>query len=435
MKHIHTHITACFLISAFSLQAQVVTDSLSLTNILVSVLTNYPELKKAENDLTAADAKIALTKTALLPDVAFSTGYNRLGPVSSFMFGTKQVQLTPENMYNATLSLSENLLDFGKTNKNVAIDEKNKTLQHLTIEQVRRRLTMAVLGNYYTISYLQEALRIKDEQLQTLNQHLDFVHKKVATGSATQYDLLSTKVRISSVENQKTDLQTALEVQTSYLNALMGKEKEHTFSLKNEPLTIVPIASLDSLCNQAVANRQEMKLALQKVELMKLKINAIKVQNNPSLNLQANAGFKNGYFNADLEDVGKLNYLVGVVLRVPVFDANRTKYTMVQANINLDNSHEEVELLRRNLTNEIVENRANVQAAFKKINQSELQLQQATQAYNLAEISYKNGAITNLDLLDSYTAVSESQLGLFKAKTDYLFEVKKLKSAVGEKPL
>ena len=42
------------------------------------------------------------------------------------------------------------------------------------------------------------------------------------------------------------------------------------------------------------------------------------------------------------------------------------------------------------------------------------------------------GTITNLDLLDSYTALSESKLGLFKTKIDYTVSLLKLKIATGE---
>jgi len=90
-------------------------------------------------------------------------------------------------------------------------------------------------------------------------------------------------------------------------------------------------------------------------------------------------------------------------------------------------------MLRRSITNEIVESRANAEAALKKVKQSELQLQQALQAYNLAEVSYKAGTVTNLDLLDSYTAVSESKLVLFKTRIDYTVNLQRLKIAIGER--
>ena len=74
---------------------------------------------------------------------------------------------------------------------------------------------------------------------------------------------------------------------------------------------------------------------------------------------------------------------------MPIFDANHSKYSKIQANVELEKSQIETELIYRSITNEVVENRANAEAAQKKVKQSILQLQQAIQAYDLAEVSYK----------------------------------------------
>jgi len=422
-----------FLVPMALVQGQnTASDSLTLSGILSTVITNYPALKKAEKELMAADAKIDLTKTAYLPDVSFSTSYNRIGPVSSITLGKDKMKLYPEDMYNATFSVNQNLYDFGKTSKNLALDEKSKKLVQLTVDQAKQQVSMAVMGTYYTISFLQEAIQIKDDQLNTLNEHLQFVQKKAATGSATQYDIMTTKVRMSVIENQKTDLQTALQIQISQLNSYLGKPQSNPILLKKDLQIQQMIPSVDSLCNVAFANRNELKMALQKESISKSRLNVIKVQNNPSLNFVANGGFKNGYLNSSFEDVGKLNFAVGVGLKVPLFDANRSKYTKIQANAYFEENQQETELMRRSITNEIVESRANAEAALKKVKQSELQLQQALQAYNLAEVSYKAGAVTNLDLLDSNTSVSESKLVLFKTKIDYTVYLQRLKIALGE---
>ena len=335
-------------------------------------------------------------------------------------------------MYNGSVSINQNIYDFGKTTKNLALEEKNKEMLQFNIEQSKQRLSLIVMGTYYSINFLQEAIRIKDDQINNLNKHLLFVQKKEETGSATQYDILSTKVRISAIENQKTDLQTALEIQICQLNSFLGRDKNSPVLLKKEIQQTEIIPSVDSLCNEAFTNRYEIKIASQKEEISELRLNVIKAQNNPSLNFQATGGYKNGYFNSNMEDIGKVNYVVGFVLKIPVFDANRSKYSKIQVNSEIKSHQQETEVIRRNITNEVVENHANAMAALKKIKQPELQVQQATQAYNLAEVSYKSGTITNLDLLDSYTALSESKLALFKTKIDYSVNLQKLKISLGE---
>ena len=439
MKKINKLIIALLLLSVSSRFAQQnnVSDSLTLSGIMNQVIANYPLLKKADKELIAIDAKIGLTKTAYLPDVNFSSSYTRLGPTTSITMVINNIphalELYPPNMYNATVSVNENIYDFGKTAKNIALDEKNKEMVQLTVEQAKQRISMAVMGNFYGISFLQEAIRIKDDQLKTLNEHLLFVQKKADTGSATKYEILTTKVRISVIENAKTDLQTALQIQLSQLNSFLGKPQDNNIVLKKELNVQQLVPSVDSLCMVAFANRNEMKMARKKEEISKSRLDVIAVQNNPSLNAFGSGGFKNGYFNSSFQDTGMLNYAVGVGIKMPLFDANRSKYLKIQANADLEGNQQETELTRRNITNEVVESRANALSALKKVKQSELQLQQASQAYELAEVSYKAGVITNLDLLDSYTSLSESKLALYKTKIDYAANLQRLKIALGEK--
>ena len=412
-------------------------DSLTMNQILSEVIANYPALKKANQELVYADAKIGLTKTAYLPDVNFSSSYSRVGPTTSITMpinGTSRTfSLFPENVYSASISVNENIYDFGKTSKNLTLDQKNKEMVQITVEQAKQRLTSAVIANFYSISFLQEAIRIKNEQLKTLDEHLQFVQRKAASGSATQYDIMSTKVRISVIENQKTDLQSNLEIQVAQLNSLSGKSLENRILLKKLTLNYEIMPDLEELYAKAFASRPEMKLALQKEEIAKSRLDAVKAQNNPSLNFVATGGFKNGYLDQNLKDVGKLNFAVGVGIKVPIFDANRSKYTQIQVNSELESNRQESELVRRNISNEVLESHTNTKAALKKVKQSELQLSQAEQAYNLAEVSYRAGSITNLDLMDSYTTLSESKLMLFKTKIDYAVNLQKLKITLGEK--
>lgn len=91
----------------------------------------------------------------------------------------------------------------------------------------------------------------------------------------------------------------------------------------------------------------------------------------------------------------------------------------------------ESEFTKRNISNEVYEAEAYLLAAKKKVSQFELQLKQALKAYSLAETSFKSGVITNLDLLDANTAVSESRLNLLKSRIDYAASIYKLNAALG----
>ncbi len=406
-------------------------DSLTLTGILTEVIQNYPAIKKAQSDLVTSEAKVGLAKTAYLPDVNVSASYTFLGPTSSISIpnlGT--FQLYPANNYSAMLNVSESIYDFGKTEKNITFEKQSKELAGLNIDQLKQKLSGMMVGNFYSIVFLQEAIRIKDEELATLKEHFHFVEKKAATGSATNYEILTTKVRISTNETQKADLLNALQIQLSQLNSFLGKPQNSNLKVKSELLSPQILASNDSLFSFAFDHRNEMKITRQKSAMADTRLKIASSQNNPSLNFFGSGGLKNGY----LPDINVLtpNYAIGVGLKVPIFDASRSKYTKIIAQSEINGNVQETELARRNIVNEVVESKANAESALKKVTLSELQLQQTQQAYDLAEINFKAGAITNVELMFSFTAVTDSKLALLKTKIDYSISVLKLKIALGE---
>jgi len=407
-------------------------DSLSLNTIISEVVQNHPMMKKAMEELSTSDAKIGLAQSNYLPTVDFTSSYSRIGPVPTITIpdmGT--FSFTPHDNYAAAVNFNQTIYDFGKTAKSVSLEKEGKELNRQSVEQVKQKLSQVVIGNYYSLVYLQEAIKIKNEQLNTLNEHLQFVKKKQETGSATQYEILTTEVRISTIENQKTDLETARKVQLCQLNLLMGQPQSTSQQVKNDVVEPINNLQSDSLISKAMQNRDEMKLANEKAKLASLRYSLTGSQNNAVFNAFLSGGVRNGY-TPYLYDP-KANFVAGVGVRIPIFDGKRNKYNLIEAKSAIQVNDEETEIARRSIVNEVVEGEANVKAAHQKVTQGELQLKQATQAYSLAKVRFESGVITNLELLDGSTSLSESRLMLLKAKIDYTVNLYKLKSAIGDR--
>jgi len=407
-------------------------DSLSLSAIIGEVVQNHPLVKKTMEEINVADARIGYAQSNYLPSVDFTSSYSRIGPVSEVTIpGMGTFSFMPKDNYNASINVNQTIYDFGKTAKNVMLEKQSKELYLKTVEQVKQKLSQAAIGTYFALVYLQEAIKIKDEQLITLNEHLRYIQKKQATGSATQYEILTTQVRISVIENQKTDLETAHQVQMCQLNLLLGQPEATPQLVKNDLSMGLPELRSDTLVAAAMRNRDEMKLENEKARLSELRYSLTGSQNNPVLNAFVSGGFKNGY--APYLGDPKANFVAGISLRIPIYDGRRNSYNLIQAKSAIAETDQETEITRRTIVSEVVESQANVKASQKKMDQSELQLQQATQAYALAKVRFESGVITNLELLESTTTVSESRLLLLKAKIDYTVSLYELKSAIGER--
>jgi outer membrane protein len=409
-----------------------VTDSIKLKDIISRVIKDHPSVKSAEEAINNADARIGLAKTGYYPQVDVNASYANIGPVTKLSipeFGT--FQLYPANNYTASIDYQQLVYDFGRTRQNIKLENENKAIGEQSLEQVKQRISLYAVNNFYTLVFLQEAIKIKDEQLATLNEHLDQVEKMMATGSATEFQVLSTKVKISTAESQKVDLVASLTAQRASLNSLLGNDQTTIPVVENELSVELPVVASDSLLSYAFHNRDEVLLNEKETSLAELRYDMVKLQNKPMVTFIASGGAKNGY----IPSLNKItpNYVVGLGLRIPIFNGMKNKYNLSQAQSSITSLSYESELTKRNISDELYEAKAYVLAAAKKVKQFELQLTQALKAYTLAEISFQSGVITNLDLLDSNTSLSESKLMLLQARIDYAASIYKLKAALGER--
>ncbi len=406
-------------------------DTLALEQVMGEVMRNYPAILAAEEALNHADAQIGLARSGYYPNLNASANASHVGPVPQLTIPNMGVfKLFPENNFDAGLDVQQQIYDFGKTSDRIHLAREKKTLEQQKLENTRQQTAMAVVQNYYTLVFLQQALKIKEEQLNTLNRHLDFVKKKKSTGSGTDYEILSTQVKISTIENQKLDLLASRDVQLAKMNALMGLPA-HSFHVVKDTFDLAqPALPADSMIGYAMQHRTEMQMARKQTELARLNLKLVESTNNPSVNFIASGGWKNG-FVPDINKI-KAHYLVGLGVRIPVFDGTRTKYNRMAAQSTIASSELHTSLLNRNISSEVIENETRLMTASKKVDQTTLQLQQARQAYRLAEVNFSAGAITNLELLDASTSVSQSELMVLKSRVDYIISLYSLRVSLGE---
>jgi outer membrane protein TolC len=213
------------------------------------------------------------------------------------------------------------------------------------------------------------------------------------------------------------------------LNSFLGQPEGSRVVVSER--TFVPVVQeiQDTTIALALRNRNEIKMAEEHVRIMQMHIALAKSDRNPFIGAYASAGGKNGY----VPDINKFqaNYSIGIGLRIPIYDASRTKNTISLAQSQFLSSQHEKDITSLEITNEVVNYYQKELAATKKVEQTQLQVDQAKRAFDLANTSYAAGVITNLDLLDATTSLSESNLRLLKARIDMLIGYYELLLAKG----
>lgn len=410
--------------------SQTQSDSLQLNDIIKLTIEKYPSVKQAESLIEASDARIKIGKSSYYPIVDGNLSYVRIGPIAKINFGGQAEGLFPADNYNFNVNLRQLVYDFGQRDSQIKLYESYKTSAIDNLEFTKSQLVYTATNIFYTILYLKESIKVKDEQLKALNDHLDITKKKVQSGSATDFDISSTNVRISLTQNQKVDIENQLHKQEILLKQLIGLSPDEPLNISGKFETMEINTDFDSLLVLAYKQRPEMKLANDSKEIAERNIKIAEMSDNPTLNVELQYGLKNGLM-PNL-DVLRGNWIAAAGLNVPIFNGFFTKNKVDEAKANYKAADIHTSDVQLSVRSEIEKALSDLETSRKQIDITSVQVEHAKQTVARSELQYQSGVITNLDLLDSETSLTEAHLLHLQAIYNTIISIYELRKSIGD---
>lgn len=406
-------------------------DSLTVEDAVQLTLGYHTRIRGAEYDRNAAEARIGVDRSDRYPQVALNAGFTRVGPVSQFDIPQQgPIAVMPRNNYSLYLGLEQTLYDFGRTDNAIRQAEVSHQSSADQLALIKWDLAYQTMQICYDIMILHRQIDVLDEQLQTLRQHQEMTVRRMEAGTATDFDTLTIRVRIATVQSERIDAVRALESREISLHRLTGLPPERPVNLRGA-FTSVPVdLSEDSLQAAALLQRPEIRLAHDAETDATVRAAGVSLHDKPRLALNLATGLKNGY-EPNL-DTWRANYTAGLSLSMPVFNGGRTKHEEAAAEADLNSVRARSTGTVRQIQSEVSQAIADVHSNLEKISSTETQVYQAEQAVSLANIRYTAGVITNLDLLDAETTLSQARLIHLRALYSYTISLVELDRVTGK---
>ncbi|SYZ72028.1 putative Outer membrane efflux protein [Candidatus Zixiibacteriota bacterium] len=406
-------------------------DSLTRDEVVRLTLTNQPQIMQAQQNLTVAEARVDVNRAALWPDIGLVGVYTRLDPVAKLEVGGATEKLFPNDNYDVQVDLEHTLYDFGRKRTAISVAQRSRQMAQDNIDLVRLTLAYQAISAFNNALILQNTIAVIDSQLVALRQHAAVSTKKIQAGTATNYDTLTTQVRIAVATNDRTDAVRALNSQIIILHELTGLPDASPINLKGDYATVTPMPQLDSLLQTAENQRPEMVMARDAEQVAATQTHLVSLGDKPSLSLAVGSGFKNGYFPNIAEP--HLNWNAGLIFRMPLFNGHRTQYEESGAHAALEAAKQHTADMIRKITGDVRQAFLDVQTSLSKIATTEVQIRQAEQAVAMAVIRYQAGVITNVELLDAQTALLQTRLIRLRALYEYTVGLANLDRATGRR--
>lgn len=405
------------------------TDTLTLDEVIRRVISTYPSVRQAEEAIKTASYNVKMAQAALLPVLSVSASYTRIEPVAKVHFEEMDLPFSPRDNYDAGLSVRQLIYDFGKNRPKIEAAREREKLSHMQQNELFQSLAWNAVQLYYMNCLTRQAIQIKQQELNEYEEMLRQAEVRTRSGSSTSFDLLNTQVSQSAVNTQLIELTANLRTQQVQLSVLADTSVVETIPLDGSMEIKQNVSTLDDLIAVAYLSRTEMQLVDKQIAIARLEESAARKAYNPSLDLSATAGSKNGY--PVHIDRMKLNYEAGVMLSIPLYEGGRRKQSVSLAKSAYNTTLYQKEVIERQIQQQVSENFYVLMSDYTKLAQLDRQVALATKAYEQAKVNYEAGAITNLELLTSSTNLSSSRLQLLQAKISYQIDYYKLQVSIG----
>jgi outer membrane protein len=410
-------------------------DSLPIDKAVEIVLKRHPSVAQAQEALAAAKAHTQGLKSAYYPSANAAASYTNIGPKQEISIPIPNIPQTsfslfPENNYDVHLGAEYTVYDFGKRSTAVKSGKAAEAISADNLDKTKLALSFQTVQVFNVIVFTEKSITVADEGHASLDRHLAIVKKKLETGSATDYDVLKTQVQRSSAQSQRIDLLNSLARNQAVLRQLLGLPPDAHLCLIGRFTALSVILTVDSLVRVALDNRSERRLALHNKESARLARESAKVENFPVIGVRAAAGFKNGI----LPDINepRFNWSAGAQVSVPLFDGMRSRNREKEAGYSENAAGNALGDAEERIVADVLSAKADVDAAFAKLDISTTQVTFAQQTLALARLKYAAGVITNHDVLDAENDFSQAQLGDLQNRFKYVMSLYALDQATGK---
>ncbi|MFB6248452.1 MAG: TolC family protein [Salinibacter sp.] len=403
-----------------------VDDSLRVERVVARVTGTYPTIEAARREVDAAAARVGQARSGYWPRVSAVASYRRRDPVPEVTIpggragpggggSGRSVAIQPNNLYDGHLRVRQTLYDFGKTSARIDRAEAGRATARRQVGVERTELAFRAVEAFYTTLLAGARLDVQRDQINQLERTLKVVRRRKRAGTATAFEVRSTRTRLSAARSQRTQFRSQLNRQEAELRRLLGRAPDAALSRRLSG-TIRPTLNpadtaridADSLAERALRRHPLVRAAQARVEAARRQVRVADRSDAPILALDARGGVKNGYPGEPNEP--RLNESIGVSLTVPVFEGFAAKRQEEEAQARLQATEARLTDVRRTVSTGVRQAASTLRARLDRLASTRLRVEQARTAARLARTRYEAGTITNLELLGAETALREARL-------------------------
>jgi multidrug efflux system outer membrane protein len=393
--------------------------------IRIALAENY-DLSVAVARILDARAQVAITRSFQFPEV------NHFGSAIYSRVEGERVTLQPHEVFEpeAGFSLSWEIDFWGRLRRATQAARADLLASQEARWFVTSTLVTDVASSYFLLRALDQELEVSQRTLAARQDSLQLVTLRERGGVAGLIDVRQAEILVSQAAETVIDTQRLIEQTENAIGVLLGRNPDAV--PRGRPLLqqITLPALPPGLPSSLFERRPDVRLAEARLAAATARIGVAKADFFPRVFLTGAAS--GGAFLIDGRWVGPQGlFSIGPQITLPIFNMGRTQAGVDSAEARvleaLAQYKQTVQQTFREVSDALVEHRKRREFRV----QQEALVTSAADTSRLANIRYRGGVTSYLEVLDSERQLFDAELGLVRSNRDELLAVVRLYRALG----
>jgi outer membrane protein TolC len=427
--------------------AQTPAGPLTLEQVLQLAEVRSESIAIARAGVTRAQAEELRARSGLFPQLSAMLSYDRAlasefeGVFDNVNFGgapggeappaedegggLEELPFGRRNTWRFTLSLSQNLFDFGRIAAGRDVAAAGSAAADIGMTTARAQLLFDVAQAYYDAALADRLVAIAEATVAQAGATLQQAEAGFRAGAQPEFEVLRARVardtQNTGVIRARANREIALLRLKQMLDLPAAADLQLADSLADERLAPAPTFAtrLASLEQQVVpaASRAAVQEVATTVALREAALRATRAERLPSIAANSSYG-RVAYPSNFLPTFDRLNWSVGFSVQVPVLTGGRQRASEMSAAADLEQAQARLQQMEELAELDTRSALAQLVAAQAAWDATAGTVQQANRAYELANIRYGAGVSTQLELSDSRLLLQQSEADRAQAARD-----------------
>lgn len=415
---------------------------LGVQDAIEYALENRDFMKNARLDQLITLAKNAEITGIALPQVNASGQFQYyVDPQKSFVPGEilgapgtfVPVQFTPTVNTNATATVSQVLFDGSVV---VALQARKtfEQLADLSVKKSAEDIRADVAKSYYNVLVVEKQLEILNTTYQDI--------KKIAAQNQILYEqgiveklvVDQSKVQVNNTLTQKISLENSYAVTLLALKFQIGMPINQVIVLTDTLYNnMVTTADLLETRDFEYSQRLDYNLVKTQLEVSELDLKRYRWQNLPSLAASYTGGylFANNSFQSIFNSEHLWFSVIGLNLRVPIFDGLQRRNRVKQAKFTVEKSQNDLHAVKQGIDLQQSTARTTLRNSLIVLENQRQNYELAESVFKLSQIKFKEGVGSNVEVVQAETSLLQAQSNFFNALMSALHAKVDLQKALG----